>query len=167
MHDLAWARLEPWRAAIATLFDAPEAAPALRGLHEFTIVHGGAAPPSSAWLLAGWMSSRLEWKLDSRDGGRFRFRTPGEGWAEISFRRDDTDPDARIREVRVRAAGAAPLDARLAHVGREESARLEWLAPRVATMAVPFAHRDLAAAIVGENPQDFGLSLQPLSTYSK
>lgn len=149
MHDLAWARLEPWRAALAGLFDLPEAAPALRALHDFTIVHGGAAPPSPAWLLAGWMASRLGWKLESRDGARFRFRASG-GHVEVAFVRDETEPEPRIREVRARAAGAHPLDARLAHAGRDDAARLEVLAPRGWTAAVPFPRRDLAAAIVGE-----------------
>jgi glucose-6-phosphate dehydrogenase assembly protein OpcA len=150
MHDLAWARLEPWRAALAGLFDLPDAAPALRFLHDLTIVHGGAAPPSPAWLLAGWMASRLGWKLESRDGARFRFHAPGGGRVEAAFVRDETEAEPRIREVRMRAAGAHPLDARLAHAGRDDSARLELLAPRAWTAPVPFARRDLAAAIVGE-----------------
>lgn len=149
MHDLAWARLEPWRAALAGLFDLPDAAPALRSLHDVTIVHGGAAPPSPAWLLAGWMASRLGWKLESREGARFRFRASGAA-VEVAFVRDETEPEPRIREVRARAAGAHPLDARLAHEGRDDSARLELLAPRAWTAPVPFRRRDLAAAIVGE-----------------
>lgn len=150
MHDLAWARLEPWRAALAGLFDLPDAAPALRFLHDLTIVHGGAAPPSPAWLLAGWMASRLGWKLESRDGARFRFHAPGGSRVEVAFVRDETEAEPRIREVRMRAAGTHTLDARLAHAGRDDSARLELLAPRAWTAPVPFARRDLAAAIVGE-----------------
>ncbi|HET7497563.1 MAG TPA: glucose-6-phosphate dehydrogenase assembly protein OpcA [Candidatus Eisenbacteria bacterium] len=150
MHDLAWARLEPWRASLASLFDTPEAAPALRSLHDVTVVHGGAAPPSSAWLLAGWLASRLGWKVASRDGARFRFRAPEGGTPEIAFVRDETDPEARIREVRARAAGAHPLDARLTHEARADDARLELLAPRALVTPIPFVRRELAAAVVGE-----------------
>lgn len=150
MHDLAWARLEPWRAALAGLFDGPEASPALGALHDVTIAYGGAAPPSPAWLLAGWLASRLGWRLSRCEGSRFEFRAAGGGTPVITLARDSSEPDPRLCEVRVRAAGAHPLDARLAHEARAESARLELLAPRSSVAAVPFARRELAAAIVGE-----------------
>jgi glucose-6-phosphate dehydrogenase assembly protein OpcA len=53
--DLAWLRLEPWRGAIASLFDPPQAAAALSGLHSASIQ----GPINEARLLAGWLGSRL------------------------------------------------------------------------------------------------------------
>jgi glucose-6-phosphate dehydrogenase assembly protein OpcA len=50
--DLAWARLTPWRAALASAFDGTRTKP------ESVIVHGGSIEPS-ARLMAGWLSSRL------------------------------------------------------------------------------------------------------------
>lgn len=149
MQDLAWARLEPWRAALAALFDAPEAAPAIHAIRDLTIVHGGAAPPSPAWLLAGWMASRLRWKVVSHEGASFHFRSPA-GPVLVTLVRDEEEPRTVLREVRVRAAGAHPLDARLTHAGRETTARLELLAPHAAVREIPFPRRDLAASIVGE-----------------
>ena len=54
--DLAWLRLEPWREAIASLFDPPPAAEALGGLHAVDIQ----GPMNEARLLAGWLGSRLD-----------------------------------------------------------------------------------------------------------
>jgi glucose-6-phosphate dehydrogenase assembly protein OpcA len=149
MHDLAWARLEPWRSVLARLFDTPEAAPALSGLRDLTLAHGGAAPPSTAWLLAGWMASRLGWKLERRDGTRWTFRSAA-GAVEVTLQRDESVADAVLLSAHVRAAGAHPLDARVEHVAGEETARLELLAPRNDVRAIPFERRDLAPAIVGE-----------------
>jgi glucose-6-phosphate dehydrogenase assembly protein OpcA len=53
--DLAWLRLEPWREAIASLFDPPPAAEALGGLHAVDVQ----GPVNEARLLAGWLGSRL------------------------------------------------------------------------------------------------------------
>ena len=55
MTDLAWLRLEPWRGAIASLFDPPPAAAALPGMHTVDIQ----GPVNEARLLAGWLGSRL------------------------------------------------------------------------------------------------------------
>ena len=54
--DLAWLRLEPWRGAIASLFDPPPAAAALSTVHTVDIQ----GPVNEARLLAGWVGSRLD-----------------------------------------------------------------------------------------------------------
>jgi glucose-6-phosphate dehydrogenase assembly protein OpcA len=51
--DLAWTRLTPWRAALASAFDGPSRHKPTRAT-----VHGGVNEPS-ARLLAGWLTSRL------------------------------------------------------------------------------------------------------------
>jgi glucose-6-phosphate dehydrogenase assembly protein OpcA len=51
--DLAWARLTPWRAALASAFDGPSRHRPVRAT-----VHAGCNEPS-ARLLSGWLSSRL------------------------------------------------------------------------------------------------------------
>lgn len=60
--DLAWTRLTPWRAAIASAFDGTRHHP------EWAVVHGGTNEPS-ARLLAGWLSARLglEVRVDGTD----------------------------------------------------------------------------------------------------
>jgi glucose-6-phosphate dehydrogenase assembly protein OpcA len=149
MRDLAWARLEPWRSLIAEIFDAPDAARALGSLRDLKIAYGGAAPPSTAWLLAGWLASRLAWRLEARDGTRWRF-TSAHGPVDVVFERDEKEPAAVLRWVHLRAAGGHPLDVRIEHQPRETTALIEWLAPREAAVQAPFGYRELAAAIVGE-----------------
>lgn len=55
--DLAWTRLTPWRAALASAFDGAQ--------HKATsaVVHGGANEPS-ALLLSGWLTARLGVEID-------------------------------------------------------------------------------------------------------
>jgi glucose-6-phosphate dehydrogenase assembly protein OpcA len=50
--DLAWTRLTPWRAALASAFDGAANEP------QSAVVHGGCNEPS-ARLLAGWLAARL------------------------------------------------------------------------------------------------------------
>ena len=54
--DLAWTRITPWRAALATAFDTV-AAPV-----ESVVVEGNPVDPS-AQLLAGWLTSRLHLRV--------------------------------------------------------------------------------------------------------
>ncbi len=55
--DLAWTRLTPWRAALASAFDGAHAAP------QGVVVHGGVNEPS-ARLLAGWLTARLKLNVE-------------------------------------------------------------------------------------------------------
>lgn len=64
--DLAWARLLPWRELLAQSFDGRDMLPYLDGVRRVELVSRGARPSSEAWLLAGWLASRLRWP---RDGG--------------------------------------------------------------------------------------------------
>jgi glucose-6-phosphate dehydrogenase assembly protein OpcA len=58
--DLAWLRTTPWRERLAATFDLPERLEALREIEELEIRHREASV-ASALLLAGWLSSRLQW----------------------------------------------------------------------------------------------------------
>jgi glucose-6-phosphate dehydrogenase assembly protein OpcA len=55
LTDLAWARLTPWREAVARMFDAPGQRPALDRLSAIDV----RGPDNEAWLVAGWLRSRL------------------------------------------------------------------------------------------------------------
>jgi glucose-6-phosphate dehydrogenase assembly protein OpcA len=59
--DLAWLRTTPWRERLAATFDLPERLPALREIEELEVRHRETSM-ASALLLAGWMSSRLDWQ---------------------------------------------------------------------------------------------------------
>jgi glucose-6-phosphate dehydrogenase assembly protein OpcA len=59
--DLAWLRTTPWRERLAATFDLPERLAALREIEELEIRHRETSM-ASALLLAGWLSSRLQWE---------------------------------------------------------------------------------------------------------
>jgi glucose-6-phosphate dehydrogenase assembly protein OpcA len=60
--DLAWLRTGPWRERVAAAFDPPDQREELSAISALTIRHdpGSAA---AALLLAGWIASRLRWRL--------------------------------------------------------------------------------------------------------
>ncbi|HSQ60741.1 MAG TPA: glucose-6-phosphate dehydrogenase assembly protein OpcA [Acidobacteriota bacterium] len=149
VRDIAWARLMPWREILAEVFDQPAAAAAAGEIQDVAIHHGGAAPPAGAWLLAGWLASRLGWAPRGRSGRRFRFdgrRRP----VSVSFERDEDVHEPVTTAVRVRSGTPAPLDVRIAHRGRDATATLEFLAPAPRTLERAFRYRELAACLIGE-----------------
>jgi glucose-6-phosphate dehydrogenase assembly protein OpcA len=64
--DLAWARLLPWRELLAASFDGRDMQPFLHGVRHVVVESCGTRPSSEAWLLAGWLASRLDWARDTR-----------------------------------------------------------------------------------------------------
>lgn len=54
VSDLAWARVTPWREAVAQLFEAPEARRAMYELEAIRILYAHSDDPASAYYLAGW-----------------------------------------------------------------------------------------------------------------
>jgi glucose-6-phosphate dehydrogenase assembly protein OpcA len=66
--DFNWSRQAPWRELTAGFFDAPALRPYLQGIDRVTIEYAAGAEdsptnPVSAYLLAGWLASRLGWLL--------------------------------------------------------------------------------------------------------
>lgn len=88
LSDFAWSRLGPWRQLMSQFFDPPAARPILGSLDMVTIWYSAkdgaeTSGVTSAVLLAGWLSSRLNWLapgelLPARDdagGWRITMRT--------------------------------------------------------------------------------------------
>ncbi|WP_261664339.1 glucose-6-phosphate dehydrogenase assembly protein OpcA [Deinococcus sp. Marseille-Q6407] len=75
LADLGWPRLSGWREALAQVFDRPEAARQLPGLHELHLTYAGqnALP---AQLFGAWVADTLGWPhldavlIESEDCGR-------------------------------------------------------------------------------------------------
>ena len=61
LGDLAWARLLPWRQAVAGFFDqlSGPGAPGPEGIRRVELVSAGADVPADALLLLGWLAARL------------------------------------------------------------------------------------------------------------
>ncbi|MFL5800429.1 MAG: glucose-6-phosphate dehydrogenase assembly protein OpcA [Roseiflexaceae bacterium] len=66
VSDMAWARLTPWRELIAQFFDAPAMLPHLatveRVVVEYEASAGTTEDRTQAFLLVGWLGSRLGWR---------------------------------------------------------------------------------------------------------
>jgi glucose-6-phosphate dehydrogenase assembly protein OpcA len=92
--DLAWARLEPWREAVAALFDSPEARRALDDVQRL-VVTGPALPAAYA---AGWVASRLGFR-----GAPGAWRRADGGRVEILLKTEGTGSLDALRSVRVEA----------------------------------------------------------------
>ena len=60
--DLAWLRTTPWRERLAASFDPARRRAALQRLTEVCVRHRESSEVSAA-LLAGWLSTRLRWKV--------------------------------------------------------------------------------------------------------
>jgi glucose-6-phosphate dehydrogenase assembly protein OpcA len=97
--DLAWIRIERWRAAVASAWDPPERRPLLAELDAVEIRHGRDATADAA-LLAGWIAART-----GIEPGGFTLTGPanGAGIDRILFR-------AGAHEVPVRCPAALPSD---------------------------------------------------------
>ncbi len=85
--DLAWLRSTPWRERLAASFDRPARRAAIGSLDGLTVRHE-ADSTASALLLAGWLSSRLDWDIrplqrTNGDGLRGRAYTGGPRYVDI------------------------------------------------------------------------------------
>jgi glucose-6-phosphate dehydrogenase assembly protein OpcA len=60
--DLAWVRPAPWRARLAAAFSRPQRRAELEAISSLTVSHHPDYT-ASALLLAGWMASRLGWRV--------------------------------------------------------------------------------------------------------
>jgi glucose-6-phosphate dehydrogenase assembly protein OpcA len=67
--DMCWSAQAPWRDIVAQFFDPPNLLPYLEGIERVTIEYAAGdedAPTnnSQAALFAGWLASRLGWRID-------------------------------------------------------------------------------------------------------
>jgi glucose-6-phosphate dehydrogenase assembly protein OpcA len=87
LSDLNWGRITPWRQLVAQFFDAPEFQHYLAGVYKIEVEHAvaptqgtdeatstghtAAINPIRALLLAGWLKSTLNWKLEDSDDSAY------------------------------------------------------------------------------------------------
>lgn len=151
VHDLAWARLTPWRELLAEQFDALDAAASLSTLEQVTIENEGssAEPSPSAFLFAGWLSARLGWTPEGRDGDALVLRS-GHGALRLHLRHDAPGATHLVSRVRLQARPPHPLDLEIVRRGRDARASLHLRRPREEQRLVAFHYRDFATCLVAE-----------------
>ncbi|UHD16012.1 glucose-6-phosphate dehydrogenase assembly protein OpcA [Thiocapsa bogorovii] len=112
IFNLAWRRLKPWRRMLSQSLD-PSALPgALQRIDAVALHHGPHALPL-AWLLLGWLASRLGWqpKQGVAEAGsqlNWRFESPN-GPVRITMQRhDDGPPNIDWMRISWQAGDAQP-----------------------------------------------------------
>jgi glucose-6-phosphate dehydrogenase assembly protein OpcA len=107
--DLAWLRTTPWRERLAATFDLPERLEALREIEELEIRHRETSM-ASALLLAGWLSSRLQWDrshLRLWDGRLAGGEAEGQGEVVVSLHTAEQEAPGLAGVTVVTADGTA------------------------------------------------------------
>jgi len=99
-RDAMWSRLVDWRRALALPFDRPDRAAALGRLLRVTVEVGeGPGTRLKAWLLFGWLGTRLGWRRGTAPGtrSRARFDAPAGPVEAVAVRGDPrSDPAATL-----------------------------------------------------------------------
>lgn len=65
LSDVAWERVRTWREVIAHSFDGEGVREFLRGITAVDVECSGERESAQAWLIAGWLASRLAWTGES------------------------------------------------------------------------------------------------------
>jgi len=79
LSDINWARLTPWREWVAEFFDPLPNRRYLPAINRVVVEINGEKDFSTPYLLLGWLSSVLNWKLVDKKEGRFLFKKMQEG----------------------------------------------------------------------------------------
>jgi glucose-6-phosphate dehydrogenase assembly protein OpcA len=146
VHDLAWARLTPWREILAEIFDGKEYLPALGTIRRVEIGFTGEGyPPPPVWLLAGWLASRLGWTPEGGNRNGITLRSAG-GTVTLVMSGLGKGEGRVLERIAFRSDEPHPLDLEIIHHGRDATARITAGVSR----EVPFGYREFAACIVGE-----------------
>ena len=120
VRDLNWDRLGPWRELTAQLFDPPDCRLCLEHLDWVRVAYAGhrGSEAAQAYLLAGWLATRLGWLPEepATDGARIRLRH-GQRRVAVEFVRLATRPgeEPGLRSLAMEApygAGRASLGLR-------------------------------------------------------
>src|SRR5439155_817051 len=135
---------------LAEMFDTKEYLPALGTVRRVEIGFAGSGfPPPPAWLLAGWLASRLSWAPAGASSKGLVFRS-GSGDVLVAMTGDRRGEGRALERIRIQAEEPHPLDLEFTHQGREATATIVTRAPRARRTEVPFDYREFAACIVGE-----------------
>jgi glucose-6-phosphate dehydrogenase assembly protein OpcA len=119
--DLQWTALSQWRALVADLFTPPERAGELAEKRCVEIQHGPAGE-SQALLLAGWLASALDWRVEQTsrtESGRKLSLSAPSGAVAVDLSHDSPEP--ALGRVRLRS-GELAFEVRVSRRGEHACA---------------------------------------------
>lgn len=161
--DLNWGRMTAWYILLASLWDVPDYRPVLDRIDRLAIVYRpqpgdtGAMPPRPL-MLAGWIASRLGWRViesvphDGVEGAAWRLRAKDRD-VSLVIRGDTAGAvaDARIASVSLSAAdGAGAFFAALAPDNSRIRTDARIGSARSAARVLPYTSRTDADRLSGE-----------------
>ncbi len=88
ISDMTWAKLTNWREAVAQFFDNKEGTEYLKNLHKITIEHYGDGVSTNAFLISGWIASRLNWSFlncPDKEKNHFVFSGPADNKIDLNI----------------------------------------------------------------------------------
>jgi glucose-6-phosphate dehydrogenase assembly protein OpcA len=100
LGDFTWERLAPWRSLLAQFFDPPDTQASLDTIEQVTIhyaynrAEGGSGAPA-AFLIVGWLASRLGWEIIDP----LTRRKDGNYWAPLRAHSGDKGREIVLRIV--------------------------------------------------------------------
>lgn len=151
LSDIAWARSRGWRDLLVQGFDGPEMRPMLRGIESIAIECAGDTVSAQAWLLAGWMASRLGWQQVQHD----HEPKPDVEW---SLRPAGELDEGTLLSVRIRCrSGEHGASVTLERTGNAITTSIDIDGGLTARRAVPQPDDDivhLVGALIEELPDD-------------
>ncbi len=110
---------------------------------------GPGPPPPPAWLFAGWLATRLGWKVEGGDARALRLESKS-GPVTIAFRGSGSGQERILERITITADGPHALVAEIRHQGRDRTARVTVRGQGELSSEVPFGYCEFAACIVGE-----------------
>ncbi|MBM3464614.1 MAG: hypothetical protein FJX76_21160 [Armatimonadetes bacterium] len=132
--DVNWARLTPWQALTAQFFDGLEFRPCLDAISDVRIEYVddnfGSRVSAQAWLLLGWLASRLGWRpvsapASGEDGVVTVRLQRGENPITVTLQRESVEGDAfhGVIALQMVSTGQTSANFRVEYLGDSQCAR--------------------------------------------
>jgi glucose-6-phosphate dehydrogenase assembly protein OpcA len=155
VSDMGWLRFTPYRALIASLFDAPVGADPIVTARRVSITTT-AANTASGMLMLGWMASRLRWGRPARVGARGNntWRLPrmgGEVLVELRSQEAENLRDGFLG-IEIESAGGSVFSLK-----RVDAEHMEVRVPNMPSKVLPssiYKDEELMVASLGERGLD-------------
>ena len=169
--DFTWDRLAPWRSLIAQFFDPPDTQASLESIDRISINYAhnredGSNGASAAFLIVGWLASRLGWEIIDP----LSRRKDGSLWAPLRARKGDKAREIvlritsdhsqhtrfSLRSVELVAGGDAPGTFRIERTDSDDLITSSETPTNPFVSRMVYSKRPDAVTMLGEELRRFG-----------